>query len=111
YVSSIEVANTMRNYLNKKCNRRVEVVTSETNKKHREEIINTFKTTYEIAGIINVGTLIRGFDDKKVTHGIIARPTNSLNTYYQMIGRLVRKCNEKQSATIIDLCGNIDYFG
>lgn len=111
FVDSLGTAEKMKEALSKVCNRRIEVVSSDTKKKARKEIIETFTTTYEIAGILNYGTLTTGFDDPELTHIILARPTNSFNTFYQMIGRAVRVHPDKKFGTVVDLCGNLDTFG
>ena len=59
----------------------------------------------------NVGVLTVGFDYPELECVVVARPTRSLTLYYQMMGRAVRPHPNKESAWIIDMCGNYDIFG
>lgn len=111
FVESLETADTMKVALEKKLDKRFEIISSKTKDKERANNIDTFVNTNEITGLINVGTLTTGFDCPDLTHILIVRPTNSLTLYYQMIGRLVRKAKGKHFGTVIDFCGNIDFFG
>lgn len=111
FVESLKTAALMREYLRSKCSKRIEIVSADTKTKPREEYINTFTNTEEIGAIINVGTLVRGFDCPTLTHVLLARPTNSLNSYYQMLGRLVRIHKSKPFGTVVDFCSNVERFG
>lgn len=111
FVDSLVTADIMREHLQKKLSRRVEVVSSKTKDSERAEIVDVFISTKEIACIVNVGIFTTGFDCPDLTHIIMARPTNSLALYYQIIGRGVRVFEGKDFFTYIDLCGNIDRFG
>lgn len=86
------------------------IVTAETPKKEREEIIKKFKSQ-EIKVITNVGVLTTGFDFPELDCVILARPTQSVALYYQMVGRALRTSPDKQNATVIDICGNVRRFG
>lgn len=86
------------------------VVTAKTPKAERENIIAAFRNG-EIRVVFNVGVLSVGFDYPELDTVVLARPTLSLALYYQMIGRSIRPHPDKQSAMIIDLCGNYQRFG
>lgn len=86
------------------------IITGETKKKERERLISGFKAG-DITVICNVGVLTTGFDYPELETVIIARPTMSLGLYYQMIGRSIRPHPKKESARIVDLCGNYKTFG
>lgn len=86
------------------------IVTSLTNKKDREQIINDFKAG-KIKTICNVGILTTGFDYPELETIVLARPTMSLALYYQMIGRGIRPHPQKEFSMIVDLCRNINLFG
>lgn len=86
------------------------LVTGETSKRERENIIEGFKTG-KIPVVCNVGVLTTGFDYPELETIILARPTMSLALYYQMIGRGVRPHPEKEYTKVVDLCGNIHLFG
>ena len=85
------------------------IVTGTTPKKDREDILQRFKSG-EIKVVANVGTLTTGFDYPALDTVILARPTKSLALYYQMVGRAIRPCKDKDG-WVIDLCGNYKRFG
>uniref|UniRef100_A0A6M3JCQ7 Putative type III restriction enzyme n=1 Tax=viral metagenome TaxID=1070528 RepID=A0A6M3JCQ7_9ZZZZ len=86
------------------------IVTGETPKKERERLIDCFKAG-DIPVICNCGVLTTGFDYPELETVILARPTMSLGLYYQMIGRSFRPHPKKESARVVDLCGNYAAFG
>lgn len=85
------------------------IVTGETPKKEREEILELFKNG-SIKVVSNVGVLTTGFDYPALDTVILARPTKSLSLYYQMIGRAIRPCKGKDG-WVIDLGGSFKQFG
>ncbi len=84
------------------------VVSAET--KDRDQIIRKFKAG-KIPAICNVGVLTTGFDYPELDAVVIARPTLSLSLYTQMVGRVMRPHKDKKNGMVIDMCGNINYFG
>lgn len=88
---------------------KAEIVTGETPKKEREDILRRFKSR-EIQVIANVGVLTTGFDYPELDTVILARPTKSLALYYQMVGRAIRPYRDKDG-WIVDLSGNVKRFG
>ena len=67
------------------------VISANTEKEQRREIINNFKSDRKEHMIMfNFGVLTAGFDAPKTSCAIIARPTNSLVLYSQMVGRALR---------------------
>lgn len=85
------------------------VVSGDTPKTEREDILNRFKAG-EIKVVANVGVLTTGFDFPELATVVLARPTMSLALYYQMCGRAIRPHEDKVS-WIVDLCGNYKRFG
>lgn len=85
------------------------IVTGETPKKEREDILSRFKSG-EIKVVSNVGVLTTGFDYPELDTIILARPTKSLGLYYQMIGRAIRPSKDKDG-WIVDLSGTYRRFG
>ena len=83
---------------------------SGTKAKEREEILTGFKSG-EIKTVFNVNVLAVGFDFPELDTIIIARPTMSLASYIQMIGRGVRQAPGKEDCAVVDMCGNIQRFG
>ncbi|MFQ5469986.1 MAG: DEAD/DEAH box helicase [Gammaproteobacteria bacterium] len=65
------------------------LVTSKTPSETRRKVIQDYKTG-ELDIIVNYGVLTTGFDAPCTNVAIIARPTNSLTLYSQMVGRAAR---------------------
>lgn len=86
------------------------VLTGETPKKDREEILSKFKAG-KIRCVINVGVLTTGFDYPALECVLLARSTMSMALYYQMVGRGMRPHADKASCWVVDLGGNIKTFG
>lgn len=86
------------------------VLTGETEKELRARILTDFKNG-KIRCVINVGVLTTGFDYPELECVLLARSTMSLSLYYQMIGRGMRPHPNKESCWIVDLGGNINFFG
>lgn len=86
------------------------VLTGQTEKRERERILSAFKAN-KIKCLLNVGVLTTGFDYPELECVLIARSTMSLALYYQIIGRAMRIHPLKESAWIVDLGGNINFFG
>ena len=85
------------------------VVSAETPKKEREDILERFKNG-EIKVVVNAQTLTTGFDYPELDTIVMARPTKSLSLWYQCVGRAIRPSKNKEG-WIVDLCGNIKRFG
>lgn len=86
------------------------VLTGKTDKSKREKILRQFKAGV-IKCVINVGVLTTGFDYPELECVLIARSTMALAIYYQIVGRVMRPHPEKVSAWVVDLGGNINFFG
>jgi len=66
-------------------------VTGETPFSERNRIITNFKSDSPESKILcNFGVLTTGFDAPQTSAAVIARPTNSLVLYSQMVGRAIR---------------------
>ncbi len=85
-------------------------VDGETPKPERDKIIAGLHVG-EIQVVCNYGVLTEGFDEPKLSAGIIARPTKNLGLYIQMAGRVLRVADEKEDALIIDHSGNVYEHG
>lgn len=88
---------------------RAAIVTGETTKAERDEIIEAFKGG-EIKCVANVGVLTTGFDYPELDTVIMARPTKSLSLWYQCVGRAIRPFKGKDG-WVIDLGGTYRRFG
>jgi len=61
--------------------------------------------------VSNCMVLTEGWDLPSLQCAIIARPTASLNLHLQMIGRIMRACEGKQGAIVLDHAGNHHVHG
>ena len=86
------------------------VVSGETPKKQRAEIIRAFKAG-EIRTCFNVNVLSTGFDFTGIDMIVLAFSTASIAKYYQVLGRAVRIDEQKTDALVVDMCGNVPRFG
>jgi DNA repair protein RadD len=87
------------------------VLTSETNPLDRKIIIDEFKISRtdwpEPKVLCNFGILTTGFDAPETSCAVIARPTDSLVLYSQMVGRVIRGVKsggnkEAEIVTVVD---------
>lgn len=86
------------------------LLTGATKKDDREKILTQFKSG-KIRCVVNVGVLTTGFDYPELECVLIARSTMSLALYYQIVGRAMRISPKKENAWIVDLGGNVNFFG
>lgn len=70
-----------------------------------EEAINDFRKG-STKVLVSVLMLTTGFDVPDTDCAVIARPTKSQNLYKQMVGRILRKAENKKEAILLD-CGNV----
>jgi len=87
-----------------------EVVTGETPKKKRAEMVQAFRDG-RLPVAINVGVLLIGFDKPNLDAIVIARPTRSLRLHIQLLGRGMRVAEGKKTCHIYDLVGNVKTLG
>lgn len=94
------------------------VLTSDTSPVERNRIINNFKISREknpeSLVLCNYGILTTGFDAPETSCAVIARPTDSLVLYSQMVGRAIRgeKSGGNKEAEIITVIDdNLPGFG
>jgi DNA repair protein RadD len=111
FVPSIEIADRLAS----KCPE-FRVVSANTNKKDREEIVRHFKIG-KLKGLVNVATMTTGFDHPELDAIILARNTNSFALYHQIIGRICRPIIRpdgtkfRKTGTIVDFTNNYERFG
>ena len=86
------------------------VVTATTPRHQRERALRMFKSSNRSATVVvNFGVLTTGFDAPKASAVVIARPTQSLVLYSQMVGRAIRgpKAGGTETCdilTVVDPC-------
>lgn len=93
-----------------------EVIHGMLTKERRKDIILRFKRR-EIHILLNCRILTEGFDDPDIECILMARPTKSKLLYIQMIGRGLRKKENKESCLVLeftdnyfDLCDFVEIF-
>ena len=84
---------------------KAEYVVGTTKKEKRKKIVNDFSNK-KINVLINVGVFTEGTNIPSIEAIIMARPTQSLGLYYQMIGRSTRLFEGKTHADIYDIVDN-----
>jgi len=88
FAPSVDAAMTI-NFLLRHNGFKSGVVTSSTSSLERQTTIQDYKDG-KLQIIVNFGVLTTGFDAPRTNVAIIARPTNSLVLYSQMVGRATR---------------------
>jgi len=86
------------------------VVTSETKKSERNQIITDFRSG-KLKMVFNVNVLTVGFDHPSLDCIVMLRPTRSIRLYTQMMGRGTRLAQGKFICTIVDFAGNVSTYG
>jgi DNA repair protein RadD len=110
FMCSVEHARAL-SVLLRRNGRTAEVVTGETRRSTRRQLIEDFRAGH-VQVLCNYGVLTTGFDAPKIRAVVIARPTTSVVLYEQMIGRGVRGPNNggTEECLVIDLADNIKQF-
>lgn len=87
-----------------------EVLHSKISNKERTEVVRDFKEG-RLKVLVNCLILVEGFDYPELSAIVMCRPTNSINQYYQALGRLTRVHKNKKDGKIVDISGNFNKFG
>ncbi len=77
---------------------------------HRTFLINKF-INYEIQVLLNVNLVTEGFDLPELDAVIVARATQSLSLFRQIVGRVLRIAKGKELAIILDHGSNYERHG
>ena len=86
------------------------VVSSETPQTRRRASITAFKEG-RIKWLIQCNIANVGFNSPITDCLVWARPTLSLNLWFQAVGRIMRKAEGKSVARVLDLVGTLETFG
>ena len=86
------------------------VVSSETPPARRKASIKAFKEG-RIRWLIQCNIANVGFNSPITDCLVWARPTLSLNLWFQAVGRVMRRAEGKDVARVLDLVGTLDAFG
>jgi DNA repair protein RadD len=91
---------------------RAAAVSSKTTPDQRRQIIIDYKVAGVIDVLVNYGVLTTGFDAPKTNVVVVARPTQSVVLYSQMIGRAMRgpRSGGNPTCTIITVKDSIPGF-
>jgi superfamily II DNA or RNA helicase len=76
----------------------------------RSDVMTQFRDR-RIQVLTNCALFDEGLDIPSLDGVILARPTQSLSRFLQMVGRALRPCEGKDRAIIIDLAGNYERLG
>lgn len=82
----------------------IEDITAETPQGKREQSLNNFKSG-KLRFIVSIGTLTEGTDLPDANCLIIARPTESLVMFHQILGRGMRVSSNGEDLVILDCAG------
>ena len=87
-------------------------MTSRTRSDHRRELIRNFRDSDEVQVLTNYGVLTTGFDAPKTNVAVVARPTNSVVLFSQMIGRAARgeKAGGNEECKVITIVDELPGF-
>jgi superfamily II DNA or RNA helicase len=87
-------------------------VDGDTDLKDRKSMIDDLRND-RLQVVTNYAVLTEGFDEPKLSAGVLARPTKNLGLYIQMGGRMLRPCDEigKVDSRLIDHSGNVYEHG
>jgi superfamily II DNA or RNA helicase len=78
--------------------------------RERSDVMTQFRDR-QIQVLTNCALFDEGLDIPSLDGVILARPTQSLSRFLQMVGRALRPCEGKDRAIIIDLAGNYERLG
>jgi len=87
-----------------------EVITGETPKAEREDIIRRYKSG-QLKRLCNAKVLTTGFDAPHIDLIVMVAPTMSPGLYVQICGRGMRTHPSKKDCLVLDFVGNIDRHG
>jgi len=106
FASSVKHANHIRDIIADATGEEVGLVTGDTPKDERSEILKRFKREESVFGplrwVVNVNVLTTGFDAPNVDAIALMRATLSPGLYYQMVGRGLRLHDSKKECAVLD---------
>tara|TARA_R110002072_G_scaffold23181_3_gene80438 strand:+ start:20346 stop:21968 length:1623 start_codon:yes stop_codon:yes gene_type:complete len=87
-------------------------VTSRTRSTKRRKVIQQFRDTDEVQVLTNYGVLTTGFDAPRTNTAVIARPTDSVVLFSQMVGRAARgtKAGGNKECNVITIVDELPGF-
>jgi superfamily II DNA or RNA helicase len=111
FACSVDHAHLLANILTVK-GVKAAAITSRTRTDHRRNLIRQFKDSDEIQVLTNYGVLTTGFDAPRTNVAVVARPTNSVVLFSQMIGRAARgvKAGGNQECKVVTIVDELPGF-
>ena len=111
FACSVDHAHLLANILTVK-GVKASAITSRTRSDHRRKIIREFRESDEIQVLTNYGVLTTGFDAPRTNVAVVARPTNSVVLFSQMIGRAARgvKAGGNKECKVITIVDELPGF-
>ena len=88
----------------------IATVTEETSMRERDEATEKFKNK-QLRILVNVGVYTTGFDAPNVDCIVLLRATKSAGLYVQIVGRGLRKCEDKEDCLLLDYGEHVARFG
>jgi len=85
-------------------------IDGDTDIKDRKSIIEDLRTG-RLQVVTNYAVLTEGFDEPRLSAGILARATKNIGLFMQMGGRILRPWEGKTDARLIDHSGNVYEHG
>lgn len=102
---SVHLAESFREY-----GVNAEHIDGKTPKDERDEILRRLSAG-DVQVITNCEVLCEGWDQPDVSCLVLARPTKSAVRYLQMVGRVLRSCEGKADAMVLDHAGCVHEHG
>ena len=111
FACSVDHAHLLANILTVK-GVKAAAVTSRTRSDHRRKLIREFRDSDEVQVLTNYGVLTTGFDAPRTNVAVVARPTNSVVLFSQMIGRAARgvKAGGNKECKVITIVDELPGF-
>jgi DNA repair protein RadD len=87
-------------------------VSAETPTEQRRQLIQRFRKGEDLQILVNCGVLTTGFDSPNANVAVVARPTQSVVLYSQMVGRVMRgpRANGNERCRILTVVDQISGF-
>lgn len=104
FFGRVELAEKFAKSMNSALFRVAEVVTGETPKQERAEIMDRFKLG-DVKILASVGTMTEGVDVPRAEVAMVARGCQHAGAWLQMVGRVLRPSPGKDRPLVIDLAG------
>lgn len=110
FCAGLAHAEQVRECLHQLTGEAVETVTGETDTMTRSRVLSDFRHGH-LRWCVNVDVLTTGFDAPRIDALAVLRATMSPGLFAQIVGRGLRKSEDKQDCLVLDFGGNIARHG